>query len=88
MELSKSQLPKIVSAGEFCGLIKPLLKHGLPLMKNARKTLAKSLFIPLGWTAEAPATDSVILESGMRSWDLPQWMISIISIEEMEDIMK
>ena len=84
MELSKSQLPKIVSAGEFCGLI----KHGLPLMKNARKTLAKSLFIPLGWTAEAPATDSVILESGMRSWDLPQWMISIISIEEMEDIMK
>ena len=57
-------------------------------MKNARKTLAKSLFIPLGWTAEAPATDSVILESGMRSWDLPQWMISIISIEEMEDIMK
>ena len=43
MELSKSQLPKIVSAGEFCGLIKPLLKHGLPLMKNARKTLAKSL---------------------------------------------
>ena len=38
----------------------PLLKTGLPLMKNVLKPLAKSVLIPLGLTATASATDEVI----------------------------
>ena len=39
-------------------LLGPLLKTGLPLMKNVLKPLAKSVLIPLGLTAAASATDS------------------------------
>ena len=52
-------------------------------MKNALKSLAKSILIPLGLTAAAPAADAgihKILGSGMT--------ILIISNEEMDDIMK
>ena len=38
----------------------PLLKTGLPLMKNVLKLLAKSVLIPLGLTATVSATDKVI----------------------------
>ena len=43
--------------GRFLG---PLLKTGLPLMKNVLKPLAKSVLIPLGLTAAASATDAAI----------------------------
>ena len=39
----------------------PLLKTGLPLIKNVLKPLSKSVLIPLGLTAAA-ATDAVIQE--------------------------
>ena len=35
----------------------PLLKAGLPLMKNVIKPLAKSVLIPLGLTASAASAE-------------------------------
>ena len=53
-------------------------------MKNELKPLAKRVFIPLGLTAAASATDAAIqkknLGSGMTTL--------IISNEEMNDVMK
>ena len=58
---SKTQLSKMIGAGGFLGrLLGPLLKTGLPLIKNVIKPLAKSVLIPLGLTAAASATDAGI----------------------------
>ena len=60
-KLSKTQLVKTVQSGGFLGrLLGPLLKTGLPLMKNVLKPLAKSVLIPLRLTAAASATDAGI----------------------------
>ena len=57
----KTQLSKIMQSGGFLGsLLGPLLKTGLPLMKNVIKPLAKSVLIPLGLTAAASAADAII----------------------------
>ena len=56
IKLSKTQLSKMIQSGGFLGrLLGPLLKTGLPLMKNVIKPLAKSVLIPLGLTAAADA---------------------------------
>ena len=59
IKLSKSHLYKI---GQWTGflvrLLGPFLKTDLPLIKNILKPLAKSILIPLGWTAAATATDA------------------------------
>ena len=48
----------MIQSGGFLGrLLGPLLKTGLPLIKNVTKALAKSVLIPLGLTAAAPAVD-------------------------------
>ena len=48
-KLSKTQLHEIRQSGGFLGkLLGPLLKHGLPIMKNVLKPLAKGVLIPLG----------------------------------------
>ena len=61
IKLSKTQLSKLVQSGGFLGrLFGPLLKTGLPLMKNVIKPLAKSFLIPLGLTAAASAADAGI----------------------------
>ena len=77
-------MDKIGQSGGFLGrVLRPLLKTGLPLMKNVIKPLAKSVLIPLGLTAAASATDAVIhkmFESTLTTL--------IISNEEMNDIMK
>ena len=76
---------KIGQSGEFLGrLLGPLLKSGLPLMKNLLKPLAKSVLIPLGLTAAASAADAVIHKKmfGSRNTTL------IISNEKMSDIKK
>ena len=63
VKLSKTQLSKIIQSGGFLGrLIVPLLKTGLPLIKNVIKPLAKSVLIPLGLTAAASAADAGIHE--------------------------
>ena len=59
--LPKTQISKIIQSGGFLGgLVGPLLKAGLPLIKNVIKPLAKSVLIPLGLTAAASAADAGI----------------------------
>ena len=61
IKLSKTQLSKIIQSGGFLGrLLDPLLKTGLPLIKNVIKLLAKTVLIPLGLTAAASAADAGI----------------------------
>ena len=61
IKLSKTQLSKMIQSGGFLGrLLGPLLKTGLPLIKNVIKPLAKSVLIPLGLTAAASAADAEI----------------------------
>ena len=50
----------IQSGGFLSRLLGPLLKTGLPLIKNVIKPLAKSVLIPLGLTAAASAADAGI----------------------------
>ena len=85
IKLSKTQLSKTIQSGGFLSrLLGPLLKTGLPLMKNVIKPLAKSVLIPLGLTATASAADAGIHKKilGSRTTTLT------ISNDEMEDIMK
>ena len=61
IKLSKVQISKITQSGGFLGkLLGPLLKTGLPLIKNIIKPPAKSVLIPLGLTAAASAADAGI----------------------------
>ena len=61
IKLSKTQLSKMIQSGGFLGrLLGPLLKKGLPLIKNVIKPLAKRVLIPLGLTAAASAADAEI----------------------------
>ena len=82
IKLSKTQLRRI--GGFFSRLLGPLLKSGLPLMKNGLKPLAKCVLIPLGWTATVSATDAAIHKKISGSGNTKV----IISNEQMNDIMK
>ena len=85
IKLSKTQLHKIwQSRGFLGGILGPLLKTGLTLMKNVLKPLAKSVLIPLGLTAATSATDAAIHKKMFGSGNTTL----IISNEEMNDIMK
>ena len=54
IKLLKTQLSKMIQSGGFLGrLMGPLLKTGLPIIKNVIKPLAKSVLIPLGLTEAA-----------------------------------
>ena len=65
-KLSKAQISKIFQSGGFLGkLLGPLLKSGLPLIKNVIKLLAKSVLIPLGLTAAASAADAGIQKENL-----------------------
>ena len=48
------------SEGFLSRLLGPLLKTGLPLIKNLIKPLVKNVLIPLGLTAATSAADAVI----------------------------
>ena len=68
LKLSKVQISIIIQSGGFLGrLLRPLLKPGLPLIKNLIKPLAKSVLIPLGLTETASAADAGIHK---KYWDL------------------
>ena len=78
---------KIGQSRGFLGrILRPLLKTGLPLMKNIFKPLAKRVLISLGLTPSASAADAdaaihkKMFKSGATTL--------IISNEEMNDIMK
>ena len=61
IKLSKAQISRITQSGGFLGkLLGPLLKTGLPLIKNIIKPLAKIVLIPLGLTAAASPSDAGI----------------------------
>ena len=61
IKLSKTQLSKMIQSGGFLGrLLCPLLKTGLPLIKNVIKPLAKSVLTFLGLIAAASAADAGI----------------------------
>ena len=75
---------KIGQSRGFLGrLLGPLVKTGLPLMKNLLKPLAKSVLIPLGLAA-ASATDAAIDKKMFGS----SIATLIMSNEEINDIMK
>ena len=85
IKLSKTRLSKMIQSGGFLGrLLGPLLKTGLPLIKNVIKPLAKSVLIPLGLTAAASAADARIHKKILGSGTITL----IISNEEMNDIIK
>ena len=68
IKLSKTQLSKMIQSGGFLGrLLGPLLKTGLPLMKNVIKPFDKSFLIPLGLTAAASAVDAGM--QNLRIWN-------------------
>ena len=82
----------MIQSGGFLGrLLGPLLKTGLPLIKNVIKPLAKSVLIPLGLTAAASAADTgihkKILGSGNPSSSHNNTVL-IISNDKIEDIIK
>ena len=61
IKLSKSQLSKMIQIGGCLGrLLGPLLKTGLPLIKNVVKSLAKSVLIPLGLTVAVSVANAGI----------------------------
>ena len=75
----------MIKLGGFLGrLLGPLLKTGLPLIKNVIKPLAKSVLIPLGLTAAASAADAGIHKKILGSGNTTL----IISNNEIEDIIK
>ena len=85
LKLSKAKINKIIQSGEFLGkLFGPLLKTGLPLIKNVIKPLAKSVLIPLGLTAAASAADARIHKKILGSGTTTL----IISNEDINDIIK
>ena len=88
----------MIQSGGFLGtLLGPLLRTGLPLIKNVIKPLAKNILVPLGLTAAASAADAgmhkKILGSGHNH---PSSSAShsntittlIISNNDIEDIIK
>ena len=92
IKLSKTQLHKIRQSVGFLGtLLRPLLKIGLPLIKNVLKPLAKNVLIPLGLTAAASTAHATIHEkmfgSGSPS-ELASRMTTTISNEDINDVMK
>ena len=87
IKLSKTQLSKMLQSGGFLGRsLGPVLKTGLPLIKNVIKPLTKSVLLPLGLTTAASAADAGIhkkvLGSGHNTTTL------IILNNEIEDIIK
>ena len=61
IKLSKTQLSKMIKSGRFLGkLLGPLLRSGLPLLKSVINPLAKSVLIPLRFTAATSAADAGI----------------------------
>ena len=85
IKLSKTQISKMIQSGRFLGRLPgPLLKKGLPLVKNVIKTLAKSILIPLGSTAASSAAYAGIHKKIFGSGTTTL----IISNDEMNDIIK
>ena len=96
IKLSKTQLSKMIQSGGFLGgLLGPLLKTGLPPIKNVIKSLTKSVLNPLGLTAAASAADAGINKKILGLGQCPSSSalhnnntILIMSNDEMKDIIE
>ena len=85
IKFSKTQVSKMIQSGGFLGkLLGPLLRTGLPLMKNVITRLTKSVLIPLGLTAAALAADAGIHKKILGSGNTTL----IISNKDMEDLIR
>ena len=85
IKFSKTHLSKMIQSGGFFGkLLVPLLKTGLPMIKNVITSLAKSVLIPLGLTAAASAADAGIHKKILGSGNTTL----IISNKDMDDLIK
>ena len=88
IKLSKTQLSKMIQSGGFLGrLLGPLLKTGLPLIKNVIKPLAKSVLITLELTPVATGADAGIHKK-ILGLGHNNTATLIISNDEMKDIIK
>ena len=87
IKFSKTQLSKMIQSGGSLGkLLGPLLKTGLPLIKNVITPFAKSVLIPLGLTAAAAsAADAGIHKKILGSRNTT---ILIISNKDIKDFIK
>ena len=86
IKFSKTQLSKMIQSGwSLRKLLGPLLKTGLPLMKNVITPLAKSVLIPLGLKAAASAADAGIHRRILGSSNNTTL---IISNKDMDDLIK
>ena len=87
IKLSIHQISNMRQSRGFLGLLGPLLKTGISLMKNVIKPLDKRVLIPLGLTEPASAVDAgmhrKILGPGKRNNT-----ILIISNDEIKDIIE
>ena len=85
IKFSKTQLSKMIQSGGFLGkLLGPLLKTGLPLIKNVINSLAKCVLIRLGLTAAASAAYAGIYKKILGSGNTTL----IISNKDMNDLIK
>ena len=64
--------------------LRPLMKSGLRLIKSGLTPLGKNVLLPFGWSTGISAADAAIQKKIYGSGSTA----SIISNEEMEDIMK
>ena len=92
IKLSKAQTNKIIQSGGFLGkLLGPLLKTGLPFIKNVIKPLAKRVLIPIGLTAEASVADAgihkKILGSGNTTNEEMNYIIKTVQALEDSNIL-
>ena len=79
----------MIQLGGFLGrLLGPLLKIGLPLMKNATKALTRSVLITLGLTAAAFAADAGIHKKILGSGHNTTLKISNKEKEDILEIVK
>ena len=86
IKFSKTQLSKMIQSGGFLGKIfGPLLKAGLPLIKNVITPLAKSVLVILVLKAAASAADAGIHK---KILGLGNTTTLIISNKDMEDLIK
>ena len=85
INLYKAQISKTSQSGGFLGRrLGPLLKTGLPLIKNVIKPLAKGVLIPLELTVATSAAEAGIQKKIVGSGTTTL----ITSNEEMNDILK
>ena len=88
IKLSKTEISKMIQSGGFLGrFLGPLLKTGLPIIKNLIKLLAKSALISLGLTAAVSVADAWIHKKILGSGNNNNTIL-IIPNDEMKKVIE